>query len=92
MKHVASLFPTLPKPTKSKGSERGDLIKYFRDNIKDGYKLTTGRELTYPYLAMRLAHLDKSDLYYLKGACNNTNKDFPFSKIFWSKISIKKTL
>ena len=82
MKHITSLFET--KPRKKAVSERGELVQFFLDKlnpgrVRDGYK-----PLTPAALGVKLSHLSKSDLYYLKSICMDAEtRGGSFAKMFW---------
>lgn len=76
-----SLFTKLPE-VKKKGSERGDLLQYFTDTIKD----RKGKPYRIAYIAMRLSHLQVKDLYYLQSLCKQSNN---FERTFWGSLKAK---
>jgi len=68
-------FLRRPKPVRAANSERAELIGYFTDEVnkeRDGKKW---KKLTPRYIAVKLAHLSKSDLYYLKNQAKITTLD-----------------
>jgi len=89
MKQIASLLPKLP-PSK-RGSERGDLLQFFTDTLnhtRDGKKF---KKLSVAAVAVKLSHLNLSDLYYLRSVCDDAQRrGFSFSKRFWWEIKPKQ--
>jgi hypothetical protein len=85
MKHIGTqLKRTL---SKSRETERGELLKYFIDRInpqriQDGFgKITMGR------MAKTLEKIPTKDLYYLKRVCDDSQN---FSKKFWYELNPEK--
>ena len=69
--------------TKTKETERGELMLYFRqqlnrDRQKDGYPL-----LTMGRMGKILEKIPTKDLYYLKRVCDDSKN---FSKKFWWEL------
>lgn len=85
MKHIKdSLKRTM---TKTKETERGELMLYFRqqlnrDRQKDGYPL-----LSMPRMGKMLEKIPTKDLYYLKRVCDDAKN---FSKKFWFELNPEK--
>ncbi len=50
------------KPSTTKGSERGELIQFFVDNIVD----KKGKKYRIAFIGMKLSHLQLPDLYFMK--------------------------
>lgn len=81
-----SLFAKLP--TSKKTSERGELIKFFVENLKD--------KKNKPYkparIGMLLSHLSVKDLYSFQSMCSDRllrNGQETFQKFFWFSIRAK---
>lgn len=67
-------------------SERGELLKFFRDRLRD----KKGKQYSYSYLGMKTAHLEIPDLYYLRSICiDSENRGVPFGKVFWGSLKPK---
>ena len=85
MKHIGSNLKT--SLSKTRETERGELLKYFAGRINvqrvlDGYpKVTIGR------MAKTLEKIPTKDLYYLKRVCDDAQN---FSKKFWWEVNPKK--
>ena len=85
MKHIKdSLKRTM---TKSKETERGELMQYFRQKLnqergKDGYP-----QLSMPRMGKILEKIPTKDLYYLKRVCDDAKN---FSKKFWYELNPEK--
>ncbi len=72
---------------KSKDTERGELMHYFRhrlnlDRAQDGYP-----PITMARMGKTLEKIPTKDLYYLKKVCNDAQS---FSKKFWWELNPKK--
>ena len=87
MEHIGKHMETLSaRSKKEKATERGELMKYFIEQlnvrrIRDGYP-----RLTLPRMGRLLVAIPTKDLYYLKSVCEQS-KDF--SKKFWWEINPK---
>ena len=85
MRHIKdSLKRTM---TKSKETERGELMQYFRQKLnqergKDGYP-----QLSMPRMGKILEKIPTKDLYYLKRVCDDSKN---FSKKFWWELKPKE--
>lgn len=85
MKHISD---TLKRTmSKSKETERGELMAYFRDRLnrdrgKDGYP-----PLTMARMGKTLEKIPTKDLYYLKRVCDDAKH---FSKKFWYELNPEK--
>lgn len=81
MRHIKdSLKRTM---TKSKETERGELMQYFRQKLnmernKDGYPV-----ITMARMGKILEKIPTKDLYYLKRVCDDAKN---FSKKFWWEL------
>lgn len=75
----------LPKKQKHR-TERGDLLTYFHQRIKN----KQGKEYRMAFIASKLAHLELQDLYFLKSTCEDAQRrGKPFGAIFWWSIKVK---
>jgi len=85
MEHIGANLPEF-KQEKSRKTERGELMVYFRAKLnasreEDGLKpLSMGR------IGMLLQGIPTKDLYYLKSICKQAKH---FSKKFWWEINPK---
>ena len=85
MDHIGANLPEF-KQEKSRKTERGEIMVYFRIKLnasreKDGLKpLTMGR------IGMLLQGIPTEDLYFLKSVCKQAQH---FSKKFWWEINPK---
>jgi hypothetical protein len=85
MKHIGDNLKRVMN--KSKETERGELMDYFRqklnmDRVKDGYPpLSMGR------MGKMLEKIPTKDLYYLKRVCDDAKN---FSKKFWWELKPKE--
>jgi len=71
--------------TKSRRTERGDLITEFTERVnaeRGDYK-----PLSLSYVAFLLSHLNVTDLYILLNKCNDSKS---FSALFWYHVKPKK--
>lgn len=67
-------------------SERGELLKFFRERVRD----PEGKMYGYPFLGVKLAHLSIQDLVFLKSVCVDAeNRGGSFGKCFWGSLKIK---
>lgn len=67
-------------------SERGELLKFFRERVRD----RKGKMYGYPFLAVKLSHLSVQDLVYLKSVCMDAeNRGRSFGKVFWGSIKVQ---
>lgn len=64
-------------------TERGELLVYFVDNLRD----MKGKKYKISYIGMRLAHLSIKDLYYLQSICKGSDN---FGRTFFGSIKNKK--
>lgn len=70
---------------KDKKTERGELLRFFVDNIKN----KNGKSYKFPFIAMKLSHLSINDLYYFVSACKdrlNREGQVTMQKYFWWSI------
>lgn len=85
---LADLFGnyTLPPSSKKKRtSERSELVRYFYDRAKTGWRGKT--ELTPARIAYKLSHLTLQDLYAFKSMCMDRERNgYPWSKYFWGSL------
>jgi len=89
MEHIGKSLEK--KKAAEKKTERGELMRYFMEQlnvgrIKDGLPpLTMGR------MGRLLVAIPTRDLYYLKSVCDDAaNRGQSFSKKFWWEINPKK--
>ena len=69
-------------------SERADLLKFFIENIPD----KNGNKYKPQFLAVKLSHLSKSDLYYFISVCKDIlsrKGQVSMQKYFWWSIKSK---
>ena len=82
-------MPTLfEEKVKTKETERGELLRFFVENIKN----KKGKPYTFPFMAMKLSHLELQDLYFFVSACKdrlNRNGQATMSKYFWWSLKSK---
>lgn len=70
---------------KDKKTERGELLRFFVDNIKN----KKGKSYGFPFLAMKLSHLNTQDLYYFVSTCKDRltrQGQDTMQKYFWWSI------
>ena len=76
---------------KAATSERAELVGYFTDEVnreRDGKKY---KKLTPRYIAVKLAHLSVSDLYYMKSTLEDYRaRGNSFSKGFFGSLKVRK--
>ncbi len=65
---------------KKKGTERGELLKYFAQKLHKKI----------PYVAFKLTGMDLNTLYYIKSECDQAEqRGIPWGAAFYSSIKIK---
>lgn len=70
---------------KDNKTERGELILFFVENIKN----KKGNKYKFPFIAMKLAHLELKDLYYFVSSCKDRlqrSGQETMQKYFWWSI------
>lgn len=76
--------PTLFKLQPQRGTERGELLEYFTEVVnceRDGKKY---KKLTVKYMGMKLMHLSKDDLYYMRSVMQDMERrGGKAAKWFW---------
>ena len=75
-------------PSTTKGSERGELIQFFVDNLKQ----RNGKKYAAKVVAIKLAHLKTPDLYYFRSVSNDIlqrSGSVAFNKYFWWSLKVK---
>ena len=85
MQHIGAQLRQQQK--KMRETERGELMRFFCDNInptrmRDGYP-----EVTMAHMGKILEQIPTKDLYYLKRVCNDSPN---FSKRFWWELDPTK--
>jgi hypothetical protein len=89
MEKLGNLLPEIsrPIPKKDRRTERGELLKYFRNKINAGRLGTKYKPLSMGYFAMRLSYMSVPDLYHLKSICDDAQRrGGGFSKMFFWAI------
>lgn len=80
---METLFQNYKIPEKIKHrSERGDLLNYFLENIKN----KDGKSFNIKRIAFVLSHLKTPDLYYFQSVCKdvqNRRGQEALNKFFW---------
>jgi len=91
MDHIGSHLKGSIPTKKSRATERGELMKYFRVELNRG-RLRDGLEaLTMPRMGKIFEAIPTKDLYYLKSVCDQVaERGGDFSKRFWWEIDPKK--
>ncbi len=88
MEHIGKHMEHLSaRSKKEKVTERGELMKYFMEELNVSRKRDHIPPLTMPRMGRLLVAIPTKDLYYLKSVCEQS-KDF--SKKFWWEINPKK--
>lgn len=97
MDNANSLFDLLKDykvpEKKERKTERGELLKYFNENLRD----KKGKRFGIPFLAMKLQGMQLPDLYHLKSVCDQESKrtfvdtlgqtvQVTFGMVFWKEI------
>jgi hypothetical protein len=79
-------------PTKkSRATERGELMKYFRAELNRGRVRDGLLPLTMPRMGKIFEAIPTKDLYFLKSVCDqHAERGGDFSKRFWWEIDPKK--
>ncbi len=87
--HISQLYSITNRPQtkKAQRSERAELIEYFFTRLEIPYTAYIHKQLTRKRTALKVAHLTRDDLYYLKSICDRSDN---FSKTFWGSLKIKK--
>jgi hypothetical protein len=87
MEHIGKHMETLStRSKKEKVTERGELMKYFMQELNVARRRDHIPPLTMPRMGRLLLAIPTKDLYYLKSVCEQS-KDF--SKKFWWEINPK---
>lgn len=92
MNNIKSLLGTLPlRPQQTKiRNERDEIFEFFFSKLREPYFQFTKRHLTKRFLAIKLSHLKKTDLYAFKSMCIDAERrGYPFSKFFWGNLKVK---
>lgn len=79
-------------PTKNIGGKRADIIKEFVDEINLERLRTKYRSISPVSVAIKLSHLNESDLLYFLKDCKRyklENKSHSFSKMFFGSLKLK---
>ena len=76
-----------PRSKKERATERGELMKYFMEQLNTSRRRDGIPPLTMGRMGRLLVAIPTKDLYYLKRVCDDS-KDF--SKKFWWEINPKK--
>ena len=85
MQHIAShLQKSL---TKSRETERGELMRYFRRKLNIGRLRDGLAPITMSRMGKILEKIPTKDLYYLKSVCDKSKN---FSKRFWWELDPEK--
>jgi len=82
-KHMAG---TTGRSKRDRATERGELMKYFMENLNVSRRRDGLPPLTMPRMGRLLVAIPTKDLYYLRSVCDQA-KDF--SKKFWWEIKPK---
>ena len=85
MKHIAFDLKRLVK--KSRETERGELLKYFRDRLNTPRMSEGMPPITMSRMGFILTGIPTKDLYYIKRVCNDAPH---FSKKFWWLVNPEK--
>lgn len=89
MDHIASHIPQAPKK-KSRDTERGELLKYFRQHLNIARVRDGLPPLSMPRMGKTLELIPTKDLYYLKSVCDDAaSRGREFSKKFWWEVKLK---
>jgi len=88
MQHIkAHMGGESSRSKKERATERGELMKYFMENLNVSRRRDGLPPLTMPRMGRLLVAIPTKDLYYLRSVCDQA-KDF--SKKFWWEINPKK--
>ena len=88
MQHIkAHMGGESSRSKKERATERGELMKYFMEQLNVSRRRDGLPPLTMPRMGRLLVAIPTKDLYYLKSVCDQA-KDF--SKKFWWEINPKK--
>jgi len=85
MEHIGANLPEF-KQEKSRKTERGELMVYFRTKLNASREKDGLKPLAMSRMGMLLQGIPTKDLYYLKSICNQAKH---FSKKFWWEINPK---
>lgn len=69
---------------RTKITERGELMRYFCDQLNTGRRRDGLPLITMPHMGMLLEKIPTKDLYYFKRVCNDSRD---FSKKFWWELN-----
>ncbi|MEK7180120.1 MAG: hypothetical protein AAB706_01480 [Patescibacteria group bacterium] len=88
MKPIKDLFGDYKIPPKTRITERGELLRYFANELN---KLVKGmRGYNESRVAYFVSHLNVKDLYFLKSDCEQAQKrGVPFGAAFWHALDIQ---
>lgn len=85
MDHISANLPEF-KQEKTRKTERGELMQYFRTKLNASRKEDGLKPISMGRMGMLLQGIPTKDLYYLKSICNQAKN---FSKKFWWEINPK---
>lgn len=89
MKPIKDLFGEYKIPPKSRITERGELLRFFANELNKHVK-KDGKMFNESRVAFFVAHLTVKDLYFLKSECEQAEKrGYSFFGIFWHSIKVK---
>jgi hypothetical protein len=87
MQQIKDLFNNVRiAPTKSRRTERGDLITEFAERL-NAERSAPYKPLSISYVAYLLSHIKVSELYLLLKKCNEAKS---FTALFWYYVKPKK--
>jgi len=85
MEHIGANLPEF-KQEKSRKTERGELMTYFRQRLNASRIEIGMKPLSMARIGMLVQGIPTDDLYYLKSVCDKAKH---FSKKFWWEINPK---
>lgn len=86
MKHIRDLI-SLPEKSKSRKTERGELMRFFTRHLNLSRSHDGLPPLTMARMGKILQGIPTKDLYYLQSVCSRAKN---FSKKFWWEVDPKK--
>lgn len=87
MKHIRDLLARTKETTRSRKTERGELMRFFTRHLNYSRAADGLAPISMPRMGKILEGIPTKDLYYLQSVCTRAKN---FSKKFWWEVDPKK--
>ncbi|MEK9160704.1 MAG: hypothetical protein AAB440_01535 [Patescibacteria group bacterium] len=87
MKHIRDLLARTKETTRSRKTERGELMRFFTRHLNYARATDGLAPISMPRMGKILEGIPTKDLYYLQSVCSRAKN---FSKKFWWEVDPKK--